>query len=1068
MNINDLPIGSYKVGTPTATAPNPTTPPLNVNQLTPGSFKVSPPPDPYAQIKAQQPQQSGHFGSGPVGGFFKSLVTGITNPLITSVARPVQAAVSAYQYSKNPLAPSKTSFNLPFFGNISGLENQTLTGKNVEKVTGEAAQTAALGLGPVEGGALYGAGQAASQGGGVGQVATGAVVGGVLGKGLEVGAGLLGKGLQATGGFVKEAGLGSEALQASAAKDYAKVLNPTTKINKAITAKIAPEMADRGIIALTRNQLLSKAEQQVEKVGGQLEDAWNALPDNHKTAIKPILQNITKAQDELTIVNPKGKAIIPEGNTAQFQKLGDLKKELVSISGSPNMPTRLMNEYRQTLDAMTKKAGKGFGLGLNDSATVTARKQVANAIRGELAKSTPNIAKINNEFTFWKRIQDVLGATIERKQGQATPLGQKIARGAGAAAGLATHGITGGLEGGLIMQGVEKVLTSSAWDTVSGALKSKLADALALGENTTISKALGEIVHTTGAGLETAGKIIGGVPKALKDLPREQIPGTPTMGEVGKGILDKAKNANIGLSIEDVSGKEKTPSGASYAPKELRALRPTSEKSTTPSSVSEPSVAQTSESVKPTFKGFKDLSTKILEKLKGRSEVSKQFISDLTNSGDVKQSERDLIRQTLNDFPDKVPVKEFANAVKTELLPLERSKPTDRVGRYENITLPEELRGNVADYKENIYKSPIKTSAGDVHFSHFDDNGNYFAHTRVEDMANSFVDKSTRLGEPVTKEQLTASGGTTRRVIELQSDLFQKGRLEGEGAQAREILGSGDELQKLKDEKLNMDLEAYGKDGEGMSEMADPEGFNQRYAEVSSRINQLEEGGSSVSSETNKFIHQQAHQRADELAKLEPYRNTWHERIIKEEVKQAAKDGKTKLQFPTGETAMKIEGLGANSDNWLYRPNPANDNYERMVNTDALKVGREVAQPGGDSWIITDVLGDGKFKAITKQNLDIAAKDRNTTIENLFKKPDYVKLLQGSQLSESFDISGKVDTNNPIYKFYEKTVGKYLINNLGATRITDPQGVQWYQVPIKKSQAKAPIIAKKDTKSDLA
>lgn len=34
----------------------------------------------------------------------------------------------------------------------------------------------------------------------------------------------------------------------------------------------------------------------------------------------------------------------------------------------------------------------------------------------------------------------------------------------------------------------------------------------------------------------------------------------------------------------------------------------------------------------PAFEGFKDLTTKTLEKLKGKTSVSKQFIQDLTNA----------------------------------------------------------------------------------------------------------------------------------------------------------------------------------------------------------------------------------------------------------------------------------------------------------------------------------------------------------------------------------------------------------------------------------------------------
>src|SRR3990167_8887016 len=60
---------------------------------------------------------------------------------------------------------------------------------------------------------------------------------------------------------------------------------------------------------------------------------------------------------------------------------------------------------------------------------------------------------------------------------------------------------------------------------------------------------------------------------------------------------------------------------------------------------------------------------------------------------------------------------------------------------------------------------------------------------------------------------------------------------------------------------------------------------------------------------------------------------------------------------------------------------------------------------------------------------------------------------------ESFDISGKVDTNNPIYKFYEKEVGRYVTNKYGAKRITDPQGVEWMEVKITPEMKKLPIEA---------
>ena len=163
------------------------------------------------------------------------------------------------------------------------------------------------------------------------------------------------------------------------------------------------------------------------------------------------------------------------------------------------------------------------------------------------------------------------------------------------------------------------------------------------------------------------------------------------------------------------------------------------------------------------FEGFKDLSTKLLEDLKGKSVVDKKFIEQRLVSSDLnlKQVEKDLIRSKLANYPDRFEVSDFAENIKTDLLPLTikkqgKSNTYGGIGKYEAITLPAEQRGNVQNYAEHIYESPVKTSAGNVHFG--GQTENYFGHTRVEDMAD----------------------GTTRRVIENQTDLYQRGRLENE------------------------------------------------------------------------------------------------------------------------------------------------------------------------------------------------------------------------------------------------------------------------------------------------
>jgi len=424
--------------------------------------------------------------------------------------------------------------------------------------------------------------------------------------------------------------------------------------------------------------------------------------------------------------------------------------------------------------------------------------------------------------------------------------------------------------------------------------------------------------------------------------------------------------------------------------------------------------------------GFKDngLTTKVLQKLEGRTSVSKQFISDLTNSGDLRQAERDLIRSVLKDMPDNVNVTEFANKVKTELLPLKTMNPKrEQIGgrsggyRYESIALPDDLRGNVADYSERIYQSPIKTSAGDVHFSSIkpSEREGYFAHTRVEDMAQESMKpfnakdypklSNAEIGKKIKEHNFQQSN--TRRVIEIQSDLFQKGGLENE-----------------------------------FKNIATPKEVMDTFGANNMKKNSIGE-----------FSYKEALQGAKDKSQLEPYRNTWHERIIREEIKQAAKDGKTKLQFPTGETAMKVEGLGE-AASWAMREESGTTltltkdildqvDKKRFLGTEVFPISE-----AGDSWIITDILGDGKFKAVPKE----------LYVDVTKKKYIAVVLDRMKRATETFDISGKVDTNNPIYKFYEKDVQKFL-NKFGGKQIVDDQGVSWIEVPITKQMGKDPIQA---------
>lgn len=396
-----------------------------------------------------------------------------------------------------------------------------------------------------------------------------------------------------------------------------------------------------------------------------------------------------------------------------------------------------------------------------------------------------------------------------------------------------------------------------------------------------------------------------------------------------------------------------------------------------------------------------------LKFLKGidKEYVGHQEIQDLLKRQDVKKAEREIMERVLQNFDQpKISVDALRRAVAQELLPLRSTVPSE-VGseeRYESITLPMEERGNVKNYEETVYQSPIKNSAGRVHFDA--SYPSYFAHTRVEDMAD----------------------GSTRRIIEVQSDLFQRGRLDSEIDNIPEanFFGGVENMRRVMSENPNL------------------------AAEESERISAVE---------------QAVAKKEAELYQLSQYKQTWWQRIIKEEIRRAALDGKSVVQFPTGETAMKVEGLVNREDKWVTLNNEVIDG-SNIKEGDIITYQTHEGVPHEDRrFLVTKSNGDGTFNAVdslTAENdyglyqllkqKDLLDDGRMPDLEELQPHIDDTIMNYLSRLSEGLSAKVTVDTNNPIYKFYESDVQSFLnkYRKGNAELVTDAQGVTWVQTQV--------------------
>lgn len=275
----------------------------------------------------------------------------------------------------------------------------------------------------------------------------------------------------------------------SAAGQYLRALAPTTKEMKAKAAKVVPELLQRGIGAFSRRGLAETAQSGLARAGAGLEEVIEQIPGKTKIAVGPVLKALSDSKKAFLV---PGTRVVAE------------PKALRAISDVENVVKKLGNRVsfeslrglRQIWDKTVAKS-KGFLMDEVSNFSIMAKREGANAIRKELVKKFPSLEKVNAEYTFWKNLDDVVNATIQRTAGQATPLGARMAETAGAAAGFVKGGVTDAATTALVFRQLSRVLNSTAWNTFSALQKQKLANNLMEGKVADVLTVLSKFVSPT-------------------------------------------------------------------------------------------------------------------------------------------------------------------------------------------------------------------------------------------------------------------------------------------------------------------------------------------------------------------------------------------------------------------------------------------------------------------------------------------------------------------------------------------------------------------------------------------
>src|SRR3990167_8631355 len=368
------------------------------------------------------------------------------------------------------------------------------------------------------------------------------------------------------------------------------------------------------------------------------------------------------------------------------------------------------------------------------------------------------------------------------------------------------------------------------------------------------------------------------------------------------------------------------------------------------------------------FSGLRGLSTKLLESFRGLpEEITQQQFNEVVNRATkkgIRKADLDLVREAMErQIPSiqKNVAKELGSSpellkfqqqgTKINLTKLAKDVETQLVPLTPTPVKSPRWSNVGKDYigdgkyGEIVYQSPIKTRAGDVHYRHV-----------LGREYNKSNPPFPNYFSHVRYEDM--ADGKTRKILETQSDLMQKENFVREGYSTRPGQTQVDMMKEIEQSNIP-----------GIKESP----IGKRIAEIAKLS---------------------AYESNDPLA---------HLRTFREEVKRAAKDGKDTLLTPTGKTAMKIEGLG-DPTNW-YIPG------EGRVVYNELNTGQEIIQgfEGGVDlpYVITDILGDGKFKAVPKEIWqEINPATRQKTYGSLSERAIHQTNKEiADRAKETFDIS---------------------------------------------------------------
>lgn len=292
----------------------------------------------------------------------------------------------------------------------------------------------------------------------------------------------------------------AKSLNAGAEKSMAQALGATTDAMKTKAERLAPQMLERGISG-SRQQMLEQAQAAVKQIGPQIGNAYKAAAETGSTVSRDVVQGTMEfALDAFTTKSATGGRIPIPGAEQMVKRVQFLADRVGHLPADipVDEAARITTAWQHLVDK-GGFYGQKIGATPSDNAAAWALKKGSEEMRTLLEEAVPNVEKLNESYSFWKPLSDVLRKTTRRTQSQTGGLYATIGGAAGAGVGAMAGGPMGSIGGMFAGRKLVQLAQSPAFRTqVSAPMKKAVSDAIMAGDPDGLARATARIAQAMG------------------------------------------------------------------------------------------------------------------------------------------------------------------------------------------------------------------------------------------------------------------------------------------------------------------------------------------------------------------------------------------------------------------------------------------------------------------------------------------------------------------------------------------------------------------------------------------